>query len=165
MPTNISIVTTVCAAIPPHRSHVSGPNAKSGRIRDACVLPCSQSVQRSGKTLVFLKQPLCNDIAMHLIFDSFNPWWRLGRVPQSLTGRLGQTFLALKRSLSNRQRTMVLGLTQAGKTTLFSNQIDRPIRERIISPTTSFLLFARRGALKSGKKLQLLFRPIFYKRP
>ncbi len=75
-----------------------------------------------------------NYIIMELIFNNFNPWWRVQNVPTSLVGKPREVLDPLKKSLSLKQMTLITGLRRVGKTTLIFQLIDWLIREQNISP-------------------------------
>ncbi|GAB6267361.1 MAG: ATP-binding protein [Smithella sp.] len=55
---------------------------------------------------------------------NFNPWWRDGKVPESLTGRKRSVFSDILPYLDTRQILMLTGLRRVGKTTLLFQFIE-----------------------------------------
>jgi len=71
---------------------------------------------------------------MQLIFNNFNPWWRLKSVPNHLVGHPRKILSQLKQALLVRQMTLITGLRRVGKTTLLFQLIDSLLKEKKTNP-------------------------------
>jgi predicted AAA+ superfamily ATPase len=69
--------------------------------------------------------------------QSFNPWWKSGKVSPEFTGRKRKIFDEIGRYVDKRQIILFTGLRRVGKTTLMYQIIDGIIsREHYLSPLT-----------------------------
>lgn len=63
--------------------------------------------------------------------QSFNPWWKEGRVPSEFLGRKRKLFSEIGKYIDNRQIILFTGLRRVGKTTLMYQIIDEIIGKGI----------------------------------
>ncbi|HNS56122.1 MAG TPA: ATP-binding protein [Smithellaceae bacterium] len=68
---------------------------------------------------------------------NFNPWWRTGKVPSSLSGRKRKVFSELLPYLETRQILLLTGLRRVGKTTLLFQLIEE-LLQRGVQPYRIF---------------------------
>lgn len=91
-------------------------------------------MQFNNNIIIMLLKFSFNDIIMQLIFNNFNPWWRLQTVPGHLVGQPRQILDVLKQTLSVRQMTLITGLRRVGKTTLMFQLIDSLFKKENVAP-------------------------------
>lgn len=63
--------------------------------------------------------------------QSFNPWWKSGKVSPELTGKKRKIFSEISKYMDKRQIVLLTGLRRVGKTTLMYQMIDELLRKDV----------------------------------
>jgi len=63
--------------------------------------------------------------------QSFNPWWKTGKVSPEFTGRKRKIFGEISKYMDKRQIVLLTGLRRVGKTTLMHQMIDELLRKDV----------------------------------